>query len=250
MQVDRHSIDTASGAPAPPELSTERVKGIFSAIAGRYDLFNVVSSLGASRSWTRRLAAAVPGCGRGDVLDVAAGTGDVTFAVARVLHPHSIRCTDLVPAMLDVARKRYEAGAGEGVPVTFEVTDAQDLPYPDGSFDVVTVAYGIRNMPQRERALSEMRRVLRDGGALVCLEFSHPTGRAFGALYRLYLRHMVPFWGGLLTGRREDFEYLSRSIGAFPDQETLARMLEDAGFHDVVWTNLTGGIAAVHVAYV
>ena len=134
------------------------------------------------------------------------------------------------------------------MPVDFEVVDAQEIPYADASYDAITMAYGIRNMPDRPRALSEMYRVLKPGGSLVCLEFSTPPNAAWRALYNFYLKHLIPFWGGLITGDRDGVVYLSKSIKAFPNQQGLARMMEDAGFTDVTWKNYTGGIAAVHVA--
>ena len=155
---------------------------------------------------------------------------------------------DLVNEMLDVARAHYADGAADGVPVDFEVVDAQEIPYADASYDAITMAYGIRNMPDRPRALSEMYRVLKPGGSLVCLEFSTPPNAVWRALYNFYLKHLIPFWGGLITGDRDGFVYLSKSIKAFPNQQGLARMMEDAGFTDVTWKNYTGGIAAVHVA--
>ena len=150
--------------------------------------------------------------------------------------------------MLDVARAHYSEGASCGVPVDFDEVDAQNIPYDDASYDVITMAYGIRNMPDRPRALAEMFRVLKPGGALVCLEFSTPPNRAWRALYGFYLKHLIPFWGGLITGDREGFVYLGNSIRAFPNQENLAQMMREAGFCDVTWKNYTGGIAAVHVA--
>ena len=205
------SIDTATGREAPAELSSDRVKGIFSAIAKKYERFNAVSSFGAYRAWLAGMMRQAPIGPDADVLDIAGGTGDVTFAVARAKRPRHIQCTDLVDEMLDVA-------------------------------------YGIRNMPERDRALAEMFRVLKPGGSLVCLEFSTPQNRLWRALYHFYLRHLIPFWGGLITGDRDGFVYLARSIRAFPDQQGLARMMEEAGFADVEWKNYTGGIAAVHVA--
>ncbi|WP_165052991.1 MULTISPECIES: class I SAM-dependent methyltransferase [unclassified Adlercreutzia] len=242
------SIDTATGEEAPAELSSERVKSIFSQIARKYERFNAVSSFGAYRLWLAGMMRQAPISATDEVLDIAGGTGDVTFAVARAKRPARIQCTDLVPEMLDVARMHRAAGAAGGVPVEFEVVDAQNIPYPDASYDAITMAYGIRNMPDRPRALSEMYRVLRPGGALVCLEFSTPPNRAWRALYGFYLRHLIPFWGGLITGDRDGFVYLAKSIRAFPDQQGLAALMEEAGFRDVTWKNYTGGIAAVHVA--
>ena len=243
------SIDTATGQEAEPELSSERVKEIFSTISKKYERFNAVSSFGAYKLWLADVVRKAPITPESDVLDIAGGTGDVTFAIARGKHPKHIQCTDLVNDMLDVARAHYAQGAADGVPVDFAVVDAQNIPYPDNSYDVITVAYGLRNMPQRELALSEMYRVLKPGGTLVCLEFSQPANPAWHALYEFYLTHMIPFWGGLITGDREGFVYLQSSIKAFPNQKTFAKMFEDAGFRDVTWTNHTGGIAAVHVAH-
>lgn len=242
------SIDTATGKEAPAELSSERVKAIFSSIAKKYERFNALSSFGAYRGWLHTMMRQAPIAANADVLDIAGGTGDVTFSVARAFRPAHVQCTDLVPEMLDVARAHYAAGAARGVPVDFEVVDAQNIPYADSSYDTVTMAYGIRNMPDRDRALSEILRVLKPGGALVCLEFSTPPNPLWRALYRFYLNHLVPFWGGLITGDRDGFVYLANSIKAFPDQEGLAAMMRKAGFCEVSWKNCTGGIAAVHVA--
>lgn len=242
------TIDTATGKEAPAEISSERVKDIFSAIAKKYERFNAVSSFGTYKLWLAGMAKQAPIEPSHDVLDIAGGTGDVTFTMAREKRPAHIQCTDLVPEMLDVARAHYDEGASAGVPVDFQVVDAQDIPYDDASYDVITMAYGIRNMPDRPRALAEMLRVLKPGGALVCLEFSTPPNGLWRALYSFYLKHLIPFWGGLITGDRESFVYLARSIKAFPDQKGLAQMMRDAGFVDVTWKNYTGGIAAVHVA--
>ena len=242
------SIDTATGKEAPADISSERVKDIFSTIAKKYERFNAVSSFGAYKTWLAGMMRQAPIDADADVLDIAGGTGDVTFTVARAKHPRHIQCTDLVDEMLDVARMHYEDGKAEGVPVDFEVVDAQHIPYADESYDAITMAYGIRNMPERDQALSEMFRVLKPGGALVCLEFSTPPNAVWRALYGFYLKHLIPFWGGLITGDREGFVYLSRSIKAFPNQQGLAAMMEKAGFEDVTWKNYTGGIAPVHVA--
>ena len=242
------SIDTATGKEAPAEISSERVKDIFSSIAKKYERFNAVSSFGAYKVWLAGMMKQAPIGPDADVLDIAGDTGDVTFAVARAKRPAHIQCTDLVDEMLDVARMHYGEGAAENVPVDFEVVDAQSIPYAEASYDAITMAYGIRNMPDRPQALDDMFRVLKPGGALVCLEFSTPPNRVWRALYAFYLKHLIPFWGGLITGDRDGFVYLARSIKAFPDQKGLATLMENAGFCDVTWKNYTGGIAAVHVA--
>ncbi|MDO4182906.1 MAG: bifunctional demethylmenaquinone methyltransferase/2-methoxy-6-polyprenyl-1,4-benzoquinol methylase UbiE [Coriobacteriia bacterium] len=244
------SIDTATGQQAPAELSSERVKDIFGHIATRYERFNALSSFGAYKAWLRGMARQADIPSTATVLDVAGGTGDVSFTMAKRKHPKLIVCSDLVPEMLEVAQEHYAQGSADGVPMEFQVVDAQNMPFEDESFDVLTMAYGIRNMPERERALREMHRVLKPGGQLVCLEFSTPQNPVWRGLYHVYLQVLIPFWGGVAAGREnvEGFTYLSKSIKAFPDQQGLANMMHQAGFAEVTWKNYTGGIAAVHVA--
>ena len=246
------TIDTATGREAPAEISTARVKAIFASIAKKYDRFNAISSFGAYRAWLAVMMRQAREAGaistETDVLDVAGGTGEVAFTVAHSFHPAHIQLTDLVPEMLDVAKGLYADGLADGVPFDFQVVDAQDMPFPDASYPVITMAYGIRNMPDRERALSEVFRVLEPGGTFVCLEFSTPPNALWRGLYTFYLMHVLPLIGKAVTGDRSGFDYLARSIRAFPAQEEYAEMLRAAGFTDVAWQNCTGGIAAVHVA--
>ena len=242
------SIDTATGQEAAPELSSERVKHIFATIAKKYERFNAISSFGSYKLWLAGMMKQADIQPTDDVIDIAGGTGDVAFTVARAKHPAHIQCTDLVDEMLDVARAHRSCGAGGDVPMDFEVVDAQEIPYESESYDALTMAYGIRNMPKRQQALSEMYRVLKPGDSFTCLEFSTPPNPVWRGLYHFYLKHLIPFWGGLITGDRDGFVYLSRSIKAFPDQRQFAAMLEEAGFTDVQWKNYTGGIAAVHTA--
>lgn len=249
MPDQQHSIDTATGEQAPAELSSQRVKDIFSRIARKYERFNAVSSFGTYKQWLKTMVSMAPITKDSQVIDIAGGTGDVSFTVARLKPCAHILCTDLVSEMLDVARWHVDKQhKNAGVPIDFAVVDAQDIPYADNSYDVALMAYGIRNMPNREQALAEILRILKPGGSLVCLEFSTPNNSVWRALYSFYLHHLIPFWGALITGQREDFVYLSRSIEAFPNQATFGRMLEEAGFEDVHWKNCSGGIAAVHCA--
>lgn len=225
-----------------------RVRSIFSGIARRYDLFNALSSFGIYRSWLARTARATA-CTRDDrVLDVAGGTGDVTFELCRRCPPASVELTDFTPEMLEVAEERIEGGAARGVPVDLREVDAHVLPYDDGSFTVVTCAYGLRNFSERTRAMREAARVLAPGGRYVVLEFGTPPNALWRALYGWYLTHMIPFIGGLLCGDRSGFEYLRDSIKGFPVQDVIARELREAGFTTVSYRNCTGGIAAVYTA--
>lgn len=227
----------------------ERVRGIFSAIARRYDLFNALSSFGIYRSWLGRVARACACTGSERVLDVAGGTGDVAFALCEARPPASVELTDFTPEMLEVARDRIRAGANKGVPVSLREVDAHALPYADESFEVVTCAYGLRNFSERSRAMREAARVLVPGGRYVVLEFATPPNPLWRRLYRIYLSVMVPAIGGMVTGDRAGFEYLRDSIKAFPAQDRIVAELEEAGFSRVSYVNCTGGIVAVYTAF-
>ena len=242
--MSRRTIESGPAAGVPSEA---RVRAIFSRIAGRYDLFNRLSSLGIDRLWRRALVRAADLDGTKRVLDIASGTGDVAFTIARLGKPHSILASDLVPEMLAVAERKY-AASDIAIPIEFQVIDAQDIPLEDESFDVVTVAFGVRNMPDRARAYREAHRVLRPGGRYIILEFSTPPWSVWRVLYHAYLRIMIPLLGGILTGKRADFVYLNDSIRGFPGQDELAADLREAGFSSVTYQNLSGGIAALHLA--
>jgi demethylmenaquinone methyltransferase/2-methoxy-6-polyprenyl-1,4-benzoquinol methylase len=233
--------------PTPGRPTTERVQGIFSSIADRYDVFNAMASLGIDRGWRRQLVRA---CALGPdsrVLDLCSGTGDVAFALAEQGRPGEVVATDFVPEMLAVAEKKAAERRLE-TPVLFSVADAQDLPFPDESFDVVTVAFGVRNLPERERNFTEVLRVLKPGGRYVILEFSTPGFAPWRAIYHVYLRQAIPAIGGVLTGDRAGFVYLNDSIRQFPSQPQLAAELREAGFSAIAWKDLTGGIVALHTA--
>lgn len=240
------TIDTATGKEAPAEVSQERARAIFTEIANQYEKFNHYSSFGQDRRWLRALVSSVDIGPTMCVLDVAGGTGEVTFAICKYRHPAIIVLSDYTPAMLDVAKQRIANGDNLGVNVETMVVDAQDIPFDDASFDVVTMAYGIRNIPDRMRALKEINRVLVPGGTVAILEFSTPPLAPARAFYRAYLRWGIPAWGQHFTGARDDFVYLADSIKAFPDQESFAAMMRDAGFQNVNFKNLAFGAACIH----
>lgn len=221
--------------------------GIFSSIAGRYDLANRVTSFGLDQGWRRFAARRLGPEGAGDVLDLAAGTGDLAIADVRYGKAVSVTATDVNEEMMALGRAKVEA-RGLADRITFAFVDAQDLPFEDARFDGVTVGFGVRNFEDRRRAFAEVLRVLKPGRRFVCLEFSRPRARIVKGPYLVYLRHAVPALGRLLTGDRESYEYLAESIQAFPPPETLAAMLLDAGFSDARWTDLALGAVAVHVA--
>jgi len=235
------------GSDATGRPTTEKVRHIFSTIAPEYDRFNALSSFGIDRHWRRKTVAMARLSRSSDVLDLAAGTGDLTLALAKRGAPAAILSTDFVPEMLEVARAKVAEYEGPTT-IEFAVVDAQDIPLEDDRFDVVTVAFGVRNLPDRDANFREVYRVLKPGGRYVILEFTRPPFPPFRAIYHFYLRTVIPALGGLLTGDRPAFQYLNDTILAFPGQVALAGELHKAGFGEVTWRNLTFGVVAVHVA--
>ena len=235
-------------SPAPGEATTERVRGIFAGIADRYDLFNALSSFGIDRSWRRAAVRAARLTSESRVLDLCSGTGDLAIALAKQGRPAEVVATDFVPEMLAVAQQKAPSGRVGSTAISFSLADAQALPFPDASFDVVTVAFGVRNLPDRAANFSEVHRVLRPGGRYVICEFSRPTLAPWRWLYHAYLKIVVPSVGAVLTHDRDSFAYLNDSIRRFPRQPALAAELRAAGFPAVSWMNLTGGVVALHIA--
>lgn len=223
------------------------VNSMFARIAGRYDLANHLLSGGIDHWWRRKLVRAVRDTHPKDVLDLATGSGDVAFALADGL-PSGIRMTgmDFCQPMLDEAlRKRSASPRWTGI--EFRQGDGMALPLPDQSFDAVTVSFGLRNMADRHKALTEMRRVLRPGGRLFVLEFSQPFWW-FRPFYYTYLKGILPLVAGVVTGDRSAYEYLGGSIEQFPDRAAMSAEIVRAGFSTVRAAPLTFGIVALHVA--
>jgi demethylmenaquinone methyltransferase/2-methoxy-6-polyprenyl-1,4-benzoquinol methylase len=221
---------------------------MFGRIARHYDLANRVLSLGIDTYWRHRLVAAVRDSHAKDVLDLATGSGDVALALARGLGPgFRVVGVDFCAPMIGEASAKKAARPGLCADVTFMQGDALAIPLPDASFDAVTIAFGIRNVADRSRCLSEIRRVLRPGGRLFVLEFSKPW-RWLRPLYGLYLRLVVPLVAGALTGERGAYEYLGGSIAGFPDREALSEEIRRAGFAGVSASRMTAGIVALHAA--
>jgi len=222
-----------------------QVQQMFSAIAGKYDVLNHVLSGGVDFWWWWRMARA-SGAGPGRrYLDVAAGTGDSSLALAR--RGADVISTDFTHAMLRLGpAKFHRKGLSERIWASSDA-DAQRLPFRDASFDGLTICYGIRNVEDRARAYGEFLRVLRPSGRLTILEFSTPVFPGLRGLYNWYSLRVLPRIGAWISGDGSAYTYLPESIRTFPDQRALAAELESAGFREVRWTNLTGGIVALHV---
>jgi len=245
----RASNETHFGEQTVPLADKQGlVDDVFRSVARRYDLMNDLMSGGVHRAWKSALVTAV-NPPKGDrpftLLDVAGGTGDIAFRVIEAggEKTRAIVC-DINADMLLVGREHAaEHGYNN---VSFEEGNAEQLPYPDRSFDCVTIAFGIRNVPRIERALGEIYRVLKIGGRFLCLEFSSVDVPGLDALYDLYSFQVIPRIGQIVTGDREAYQYLVESIRKFPKPKAFAQMIEQAQFRRVSFTLLTGGVVALH----
>jgi demethylmenaquinone methyltransferase / 2-methoxy-6-polyprenyl-1,4-benzoquinol methylase len=230
-----------------PTEKTRRVRGVFDSVAGRYDMMNDVMSAGLHRLW-KRFAINVSGARTGQrVLDLAGGTGDLAKLFAARVGPTGIVVhTDINGAMLVAGRdKLLDAGL---VMPTIQC-NAETLPFAARSFDVVSIAFGLRNVTRKDLALAEMRRVLAPGGVAVVLEFSRVTA-SLAPAYDWYSFNVLPKLGKLIAKDEASYRYLAESIRVHPDQATLKNMMQDAGFDNVEFHNLTAGVVAVHVGRV
>lgn len=223
------------------------VQSMFAGIASRYDLANRVLSGGLDVLWRRQLVRRVSACSPRCVVDLACGSGDVTFALKRGLGAEvSVSGMDFCQPMLDQADMK-KANDPLLTPIDFSWADCQDLPMGDESVDVLTIAFGLRNLENRDRGLREMWRVLRPGGSLFVLEFTQPD-RWFRPLYYAYLRGILPSMAHLLTGDKSAYDYLGGSIQVFPAKEALSTEITAAGFSSVRATGLSASIVAIHEA--
>ncbi|BBK45491.1 ubiquinone/menaquinone biosynthesis C-methyltransferase UbiE [Allostella vacuolata] len=253
----RNPADTAPPPPAEADFGFRRipaaekaaaVRDVFESVASRYDLMNDLMSGGIHRLWKDRMVDRLRPRAGERLLDLAGGTGDIAFRVLARAPGIEVVVVDLTPAMLAVGRDRaIDRGLLTGI--TWAAGDAERLPLPDRAVDSVTIAFGLRNVTRRDRALAEARRVLRPGGRFLCLEFSRVVVPGLDRLYDTYSFSVLPRLGGLVAGDRESYRYLVESIRRFPDQATLAGEMTTAGFERASWTNLSGGIAALHIGW-
>jgi demethylmenaquinone methyltransferase/2-methoxy-6-polyprenyl-1,4-benzoquinol methylase len=224
------------------------VDDVFHKVAHRYDVMNDLMSGGLHRLWKDIFVAKIKPSKNAPFnhLDVAGGTGDIAFRVARAGGPKTkVTVLDINGNMLDVGRERAQK-KGLASQVSFVEANAEELPFPDGDFDAYTIAFGIRNVPRIEKALSEAYRVLKRGGRFLCLEFSHVDAPLLAKIYESYSFSVIPMMGRMVTGEAEPYRYLVESIRQFPPAEDFAAMIEKAGFSRVGFTKLTGGVVAIH----
>ncbi len=251
QQPEFSTLQFSGRSPRPGQDSASRttfdaeyVRGLFDRIAPRYDFLNHLLSSGIDVLWRKKAVALLRHDKPLVILDVATGTGDIAFEAARQLHPRRVTGIDVAPAMLSIGRsKGKKKGFHE---VEFTEGSAEHLPFKTGTFDAVTVGFGVRNFSDLNKGLSEMYRVLRPGAPVVILEFSHPRRFPVRQLYSLYSKFVLPAVGGLISRNREAYEYLPGTIREFPDGDGFLTLLRGVGFHSLKHIPLTFGIATIY----
>ena len=228
------------------EEKADKVAEVFHSVAAKYDLMNDLMSGGVHRLW-KRITIEMSGVRRGNkVLDIAGGTGDLSAKFSRIVGPEgTVVLADINDSMLKVGRDRL-MDRGVVNNVTFSQADAQYLPFPDNTFDVITIAFGLRNVTDKDLALRSMLRVLKPGGRLLVLEFSKPGNPLLSKVYDTYSFSILPKLGKLFADDADSYQYLAESIRMHPDQQTLQTMMDEAGFANTDFHNMTGGVVALH----
>lgn len=228
------------------EEKASKVADVFHSVAAKYDVMNDLMSLGVHRIW-KRLTIESSGVRPGHkVLDIAGGTGDLTMQFSkRVGDQGEVVLADINASMLNVGRDRL-LDKGYGSNIEFVQANAECLPFPDNHFNIVSIAFGLRNVTDKDKAIASMLRVLKPGGRLLILEFSKPSNALLSDAYDKYSFTALPMMGKLITNDSESYQYLAESIRMHPDQETLKGMMEQAGFVNTRYQNMTGGIVALH----
>ncbi|MCP3128737.1 MULTISPECIES: bifunctional demethylmenaquinone methyltransferase/2-methoxy-6-polyprenyl-1,4-benzoquinol methylase UbiE [Shewanella] len=231
------------------DKKADLVAGVFHSVAAKYDIMNDVMSFGIHRFWKRytiEVSGARPGM---KVLDLAGGTGDLTAKFSHLVGDKGeVVLADINDSMLKVGRTKLR-DKGIVNNVSYVQANAEALPFPDNHFDIITIAFGLRNVTDKDAALRSMNRVLKPGGKLLVLEFSKPQHEIMRKVYDLYSFKVLPKMGELITKDADSYEYLAESIRMHPDQDTLKQMMVDAGFEQVDYTNMTDGIVALHRGY-
>jgi demethylmenaquinone methyltransferase/2-methoxy-6-polyprenyl-1,4-benzoquinol methylase len=226
-----------------------KVAGVFHSVASKYDVMNDLMSFGIHRVW-KRYTIEMSGVRHGHhVLDLAGGTGDLAAKFARIVGQEgSVTVADINDSMLKVGRERL-IDKGIAGNVQYVQANAECLPFPDNYFDAITIAFGLRNVTDKDAALRSMYRVLKPGAPLLILEFSKPESAVLSKIYDTYSFRLLPFMGKVIADDAESYRYLAESIRMHPDQETLKDMMSEAGFEKCEYFNLTGGVVALHRGY-
>lgn len=230
----------------PVQEKAGKVAQVFHSVASRYDVMNDVLSGGIHRLW-KRFTIELSGVRYGHkVLDIAGGTGDLAYKFSRLVgDAGQVVLADINSSMLNVGRDRLTDRGAVGN-IVYAQANAEMLPFPDNTFDCITIAFGLRNVTDKDKALASMLRVLRPGGRLLVLEFSKPNNPLLGKLYDNYSFHVMPKLGKLIADDEDSYRYLAESIRMHPDQQTLKKMMENVGFVETEYYNMTGGIVACH----
>lgn len=246
MSNDREDTTHFGFQNVPKAEKQQRVAGVFHSVAQKYDLMNDLMSAGIHRLW-KRFMLEVSGVRSGQrVLDLAAGTGDISMLFAdRVGPTGTVVMSDINDSMLGVGRDRV-LDRGYAGNIQFALANAEKLPFASNSFDIVSIGFGLRNVTDKDAALAEMTRVARPGGRVLVLEFSRPVVEPLSRIYDLYSFSVLPKIGQLVTGDADSYRYLAESIRMHPDQQTLRGMMENAGLAQCEYFNMTGGIVALH----
>jgi len=233
----------------PAEQKMAMVADVFHSVAAKYDIMNDVMSMGIHRLW-KRFTIDCSGVRPGQqVLDLAGGTGDIAALFSKRVGPSGkVVLADINESMLNVGRDKLR-DLGIINNIEFVQANAEALPFADNSFDIISIGFGLRNVTDKDAALRSMFRVLKPGGRLLVLEFSKPTHDWLSKAYDLYSFRLLPFMGQLIANDKESYQYLAESIRMHPDQETLKQMMVEAGFAEVTYHNMTGGIVALHRGY-
>lgn len=233
--------------PENKEMKYKYVRKMFDSIAPSYDLMNTVTSFGIHYLW-RKKAVRLAGVKQGNTaLDICCGTGDFSIALARAVSPNGkVNGLDFSPEMIKKAKEKIEK-TGFAKIISYHEGNAEQLSFPDNTFDFCTVGYGIRNLADRERGFSEMRRVIKPGGKVVCLDLGHPAIPIFRPIYMFYLFKIVPFLGQIVSRQSEAYTYLPHSLNTFPPQDELKKLMEKVSLKDVRYWNILGGAMAIHI---
>ncbi|TBR41220.1 bifunctional demethylmenaquinone methyltransferase/2-methoxy-6-polyprenyl-1,4-benzoquinol methylase UbiE [Marinomonas agarivorans] len=233
----------------PANEKVDAVAKVFHSVAAKYDIMNDLMSGGIHRLWKMHTINQSGVKYGNQVLDIAGGTGDLTLKFSRIVGAEGkVVLADINDSMLKVGRDKL-ANKGVVGNVEFVQANAEELPFPDNTFDCITIAFGLRNVTNKDAALASMFRVLKPGGRLLVLEFSKPKSEHLSMLYDQYSFRVLPFMGKLVANDAESYRYLAESIRMHPDQETLKDMMENVGFESTSYQNLTGGIVALHKGF-